>query len=76
MPTMLGMILQLKQTVRWVTNLISTNVKRMVDDGKIQFNRHAGLSGDPSEDERLDKLLFRLESDIPASSSECNNCRV
>jgi len=25
------------------------------------------LSGDPAEDERLDKLLFRLEWDIPAS---------
>ena len=27
----------------------------------------SGLSGDPAEDERLDKLLFRLEWDIPAS---------
>ena len=27
----------------------------------------SGLSGDPSEDERLDRLLFRLEADIPAS---------
>ena len=27
----------------------------------------SGLSGDPSEDARLDRLLFRLERDIPAS---------
>ena len=30
----------------------------------------SGLSGDPAEDERLDKLLFRLEWDIPASAPQ------
>ncbi len=33
---------------------------------KSNFIDMFGLSGDPSEDERLDKLLFRLESPAPA----------
>jgi hypothetical protein len=28
-----------------------------------------GLSGNPSDDDRLDALLFRLESDTPASQN-------
>lgn len=33
-----------------------------------------GLSGDPSSDDQLDDLLFRLESDIPNALHEEHTC--
>lgn len=54
----------------YLNKLISTNVKRMVGMAKSNLIDMSGLSGDPAEDERLDKLLFRLEWDIPASAPQ------